>query len=305
MCYRFIADYTTYPADYAEVSTFSKPPSECNSGSRSPAPYATTTLVGNARLINYKNNNHNMYFTSDLYHPQMATATAAGTANRCVYSESYYNPKEKINITENRLGSNTFNPSLSMPHTPFGTVRKNRFKLLRNPQFRISFGDGKGDGIGGTATEIGVNGPDDRQLSSSIDHQSQHMDQGEQLYVKVGETNIPSEYNNWTSSSHSIQMLNGLNGGIPLSQQQQAMAKVHSQSLSSTSSLSQHQQQPSQHSHTPNHSGSIYQNHHHHQYHHHHHRPTTTTTDKDMIYAPSGNRSVISYMSANNRFDDV
>jgi len=27
--------------------------------------------------------------------------------------------------------------------------------------------------------------------------------------------------------------------------------------------------------------------------------------DKDMIYAPSGNRSIISYVSANNRFDDV
>lgn len=244
-----------------------------------------------------------MYFTSDLYHPQMTTPTAAGTANRCVYSESYYNPKEKINITENRLGSNTFNPSLSMPHTPFGTVRKNRFKLLRNPQFRISFGDGKGDGTGVTTTQVGAIEPDDHQLSSSIDHQSQHMEQGEQLYVKVGETNPPSEYNNWTSSSHSI--LNGLNSGIPLSQQQQAMpAKMHPQSLSSTSSLSQQQQ----HASTNSSSGSIYQNHHHHQYqqyhHHHHHRPTTAT-DKDMIYAPSGNRSVISYMSANNRFDEV
>lgn len=246
MLHRFIADYTTYPADYAEVSSFSKPPSECNSGSRSPAPYATTTLVGNSRLINFKNNNQNMYYTSDLYPP---------AANRYVYSESYYNPKEKINITENRLGSNTFNPSISVPHTPFGTVRKNRFnKLLRNPQFRISFGDGAKSG-------------DDRQPS---EYQSQHPDHGEQLYVKVGETNLPSEYNNWTPG-HPPQLPNGQPG-----QPGQSMAHP--------------QQQP--HTHTAPIHSTIYQNH-------------RQPSDKDMIYAPSGNRSVISYMSANNRFDDV
>lgn len=217
---RFIGDYSNFPADYAEVSTFSKPPSEC-SGTRSPAPYATTTLVGSTRLINYKNaNNQNTYFTSDLY-PQ---------SSRCVYSESYFNPKEKINITENRLGCNTFNPSVSMPHPAFGTIRKNRLKLLRNPQFRISFGDGK-------------NNNNDAHSVSSVNNRQQ-----EQLYVKVGETNPPStdEYNNtnWTP-------------------QQQA----HS-----------------------NH--SIYENHR--QY-----------TDKNMIYGPSGNRSVISCLSINKHFDDV
>lgn len=219
---RFVGDYSNFPADYAEVSTFSKPPSEC-SGTRSPAPYATTTLVGNTRLINLKNaTNQNMYFTSDLY-PQ---------ANRCVYSESYFNPTEKINITENRLGCNTLNPNVTMPHSAFGTIRKNRLKLLRNPQFRISFGENKN----GCASSPNV---------SATENQSY---QQEQLYVKVGETNPPSV------------------------DEQRGM---HWMQMSANSSHN-----------------SIYENH-------------RQNVDKDVIYAPSGNRSMISCMSSNKRFDDV
>lgn len=294
---RFIADYTTYPADYAEVSTFSKPPSECNSGSRSPAPYATTTLVGNSRLINYKNNNHNMYFTSDLY-PAAVPAAATGAngnaiaANRYVYSESYYNPKEKINITENRLGNNTFNPGMSMPHTPFGTIRKNRFKLLRNPQFRISFGD---NAKGNTTSRDDVTNAGDNASMPQQQHHLHHQigdanmpaDHGEQLYVKVGETHPPNsnEYNNWAAGHqhhhhhlhHHTMQLAKVHGQHQQQQQASSASYPHLQHANSSSQ------------------SSIYQNHHH----------RSNDSDKDMIYAPSGNRSVISYMSANSRFDDV
>lgn len=197
-----------------------------------------------------------MYFSNDLY-PQHSNG------NRSVYSESYFNPHAKINIIENKLsgtvgddglviggvgyignggggsfgaGSKTYNPSMSVPHTPLGTVRRNRLKLSRTPQFRTSSGDC-------SAAESNLN-----------QQQQQHhlVDQQEQLYVKVGETNTLSSdvYMNWGK-----------------------------------------QEQQQQQQHHPN--RSIYQPNH------------RQDTDKDMIYAPSGNRSVISYMSTNNRFDDV
>lgn len=244
-----------------------------------------------------------MYFTSDLY-PAAVPASAASNGpngvigpNRYVYSESYYNPKEKINITENRLGNNTFNPSVSMPHTPFGTVHKNRFKLLRNPQYRISFGDGVKDNGGNDA------GDNELQLQQHEQHQQQQhlhqmddagmpMDQGEQLYVKVGETHPPNsnEYNNWAAGHHHHYHSSQHHNHHHTVQ----MAKVHGQHQQQ-----QHQSSSASHPHLAHaksgSQSSIYQNH--------HHRPNES--DKDMIYAPSGNRSVISYMSANGRFDDV
>lgn len=169
-----------------------------------------------------------MYFSNELY-PQ---------TNRSVYSESYFNPKEKVNITENKLVNhcNTYNASISVPQTPIGTVRRNRLKSSRMPNFRISFGDG---------------------INSN--HQQQQQQQQlqlpeEQLYVKVGETNPPSEvYVNWSQ-----------NQNLHHNQQKQQI------------------QQQSRH-----------------------HEKHRKDVDKDVIYAPSGNRSIISYMSANNRFDDV
>lgn len=256
---RFINDYSNFPADYAEVSTFSKPPSEC-SGTRSPAPYATTTLVGNTRLITVKNaNNQNIYFSSDLYHPQ---------ANRYVHSESYFNPKEKINITENRLGCNTFNPNhvtAMSSHTPFGTIRKNRLKLLRNPNFRIGFNDGKSN----------------TSINDINDSNGNLNQQQEQLYVKIGEMNPTSndiDYNemHWTHQQNKYQQ-----------RQPQSQHELDSNVQPTQLQSSQQQQQPLPTNH------SIYENH--------HHRPN----DKDMIYAPSGNRSIINYMSSNKRFDDV
>ncbi|XP_053666292.1 roundabout homolog 1 [Anopheles marshallii] len=141
------AEYTDYPSDYAEVSSFnpvphegtnhltarsqiggSRAPSEYGSGgTRSPAPYATTTLIGNSRFITAPggatgNDSHlhhllpstaagKMYFDGDAYSGGSITRapsdndSAGYGRNAC--SESYFNPKEKINITENKLASHT------------------------------------------------------------------------------------------------------------------------------------------------------------------------------------------------------
>uniref|UniRef100_A0A182YHF3 Uncharacterized protein n=1 Tax=Anopheles stephensi TaxID=30069 RepID=A0A182YHF3_ANOST len=138
-------EYTDYPSDYAEVSTFnplpheganhltaqlggSRAPSEYSSGgTRSPAPYATTTLIGNSRFITAPgsatgNDSHlhhllpsaaagQMYFDGDAYSGGSITRapsdndSAGYGRNAC--SESYFNPKEKINITENKLAAHT------------------------------------------------------------------------------------------------------------------------------------------------------------------------------------------------------
>ncbi|XP_061510515.1 roundabout homolog 2 isoform X1 [Anopheles gambiae] len=139
-------EYTDYPSDYAEVSSFNPPtsdgmnhlsaqlngsraPSEYSSGgTRSPAPYATTTLIGNVRFITAPgsvtgNDSHlhhllpsaaaasQMYYNGDSYSGGSMTRTSSDhestgyVRNAC--SESYFNPNEKINITENKLASHT------------------------------------------------------------------------------------------------------------------------------------------------------------------------------------------------------
>lgn len=164
-----------------------------------------------------------MYFTSDIYHPQ---------ANRSVYSESYFNPKEKINITENRLGCNTFNPTLSATsHTPFGTIKKNRLKLLRNPNFRISFGDGKGN----------------NNQEHDIDP-NQQLGQQEQLYVKIGETN-PSTAGSYTNINWMQQHQYQYDDEIQQQQQHQDQQQYETQA----------EQTQLQHNQHTNH--IIYQNH--------------------------------------------
>lgn len=214
-----------------------------------------------------------MYFASDLYNPQ----------NRYVHSESYFNPKEKINITENRLGCNTFNPNqvtAMASHTPFGTIRKNRLKLLRNhPNFRIGLGDGKFHGdsndTNGNLTNSNGNG------------------QQEQLYVKIGEMNpTSSEYDysgmRWAQQPDQYQQR-------PMHHDHQQSQPMQSQSpqLPQQQQQHQHQQQLSNSSGSGHSNQSIYENHH------------RQNSDKDMIYAPSGNRSIMSYMSSNKRFDEV
>lgn len=131
-----------------------------------------------------------MYFANDLY-PHQATTT-----NRSVHSEAYFNPKERINIVENKMcnGMYTYNPSKSVPHTPVGTIRRNRLKLFRTPNFRISFGEGGGpSGVGVS----GSNSNSDNHNLQSQEYSGSHQGE-EQLYVKVGET-IPSSeaYVNW------------------------------------------------------------------------------------------------------------
>ncbi|XP_055539086.1 roundabout homolog 2-like [Wyeomyia smithii] len=302
-------DYSEYPTDYAEVSSFnpsapnndatvgSKAPSEY-SGTRSPAPYATTTLIGNSRFIttsstgaSVDNIHHQqsvygggMYYSNDSY-PPMAVTTAAdsgangncenggllvgarsGNYGRNVYSESYFNPGEKINITENKLASlkndkgnnnnssnitsngtsnggyqlvpnhsgssassssssggggggrsetsKIFHPSShSVPHTPFGTIRKNRFKLARTPinNLRISFGTAdRGNGGGGPGEDAGSEYGNQQQYQQ---HQQQsqrkkmsslnNLGAQEQLYIKIGETN-PNNANSWNGHLANI-----------------------------------------------------------------------------------------------------
>lgn len=226
-----------------------------------------------------------MYFASDLYSPQ----------TRYVHSESYFNPKEKINITENRLGCNTFNPNhhgamvgsnnagtRTGTHTAFSSIRKNRLKLLRNPHFRIGLGmdGGSNKHSGGSADS----------LNDSNGNLPMANGQQEQLYVKIGEMNpATSDYDysgmRWTHQQQSEQQY----------QQRQMHHDQQQPSPSCQSNQCMQQQQQQLSNSSGQSSQSIYENHH-----------RQNSSDKDMIYAPSsGNRSIISYMSSNKRFDEV
>lgn len=189
-----MGEYTDYPADYAEVSTF-------QSGQQSPAPYATTTLIGSSKLGANDARRFNMFYTTEAYPPN--PAAAAGSAmpnqsnyNRSVHSESYcnrHNNSNKVNIVENRMANtmvpNMFNHQQQQQQqqqlqagAKIGTNKRNRLKLMRPQNFRINFGS-----------------------------------QGEQLYVKVGDLNsqgqplttqhTPQSQNgsiNWSQHSYNI-----------------------------------------------------------------------------------------------------
>lgn len=178
-----MGEYSNFPAEYAEVSTFRHTPiSECSPDNRnnSPAPYATSSIVNTSarRTNNYlRHNSHsNMYFTNDLYPLQ---------TNRTIHSDTYFNPNnEMINITENKLcnGMYTYNPNMSVPQTPTATKRaKKRLKLDCMIQSRLDFG----------------NDDANNQYHHHHHHQQeQHYETttqqnpNEQLYVKVGECSM-------------------------------------------------------------------------------------------------------------------
>lgn len=171
-----MGEYSNFPAEYAEVTSFQHTPNHddhYNDDNRnnSPAPYATSSIINtSSRRTNYRHNSHhNMYFTNDLYPLQ---------ANRTTHSDTYYNPNEMINITENKLcnGMYTYNPNLSVPqpqHHQTPTVSKRIKKPLKLDcmiQSRLDFKDDVDD--------------------MNQYHHQQHQQQenpNEQLYVKVGE----------------------------------------------------------------------------------------------------------------------
>lgn len=217
-------DYGEFPGDYAEVSTFRKAPSEC-SGNRSPAPYATTTLVNQNQLStqfssigsrgrhfrppnpdlileqqqNYPYHNHN---NQPLY-------------NRSIHSDSYFNPMERYyqnNAHYHQRNANanhcaTFNPG---GHNHQNSAQqKNRFKISRLPNFRISFGDNVNATNGvvtGDSKSDGLNDLGDEKRGEN------------QFYVKIGEAN-PDGTINWTQKPNLYE--NGLHQSQEQQQQEQ------------------------------------------------------------------------------------
>ena len=183
-----MGEYTDYPADYAEVSSF-------KSGQQSPAPYATTTLIGSSKLGANDAHRYNMFYTTDIYPPNSASAGGAvpnqginnNNYNRSIHSESYCNPNgnnNKMNIVENRMAS-TMMPNMFHQQQQqrnggkIGSNKRNRLKLMKPHNFRLNFGS-----------------------------------QGEQLYVKVGDINGQGQ-----ASSTGQQTPSSQNGSINWSQQ--------------------------------------------------------------------------------------
>lgn len=182
LCFhRFMGEYTDYPADYAEVS------SSFQSGQQSPAPYATTTLIGSSKLAPSDAQRFNMFYRTEIYPPSAAGVpnNNNNNYNRSVHSESYCNQNgnnSKMNIVENRM-ANTMTPNMfnqqQQNSARNGTNKRNRLKLMNPQNFRINFGS-----------------------------------QGEQLYVKVGDINAqgqasstPQSQNgsiNWSTQNFNI-----------------------------------------------------------------------------------------------------
>lgn len=158
-----MGDYADYPTDYAEVS------STFHSGQQSPAPYATTTLIGSSKLGSSSDvQRYNMF-----YYPQMTSSN--GNYNRSIHSDSYGNNNDnnssnKVNIVENRMANTMmFNQRHQPPY--IGSNKRNRLKLMKPQNIRNYF-----------------------------------TNQGEQLYVKVGES---SQVGSISSQQHTPQSHNG------------------------------------------------------------------------------------------------
>ncbi|KAG5676557.1 hypothetical protein PVAND_006381 [Polypedilum vanderplanki] len=181
---RFMGEYTDYPADYAEVSSF-------QSGQQSPAPYATTTLIGSSKFAPNEAHRFNMFYKTDIYPPpsnvgngsmrqQQTNSNNSNNYNRSIHSESYCN-NNKINIVENRMCAGTMMPNMfNQQHShngiKIGSNKRNRLKLMKPQNIRNYFSN-----------------------------------PNEQLYVKVGEINQvgPHSLSNSSQQSHTPQSQNG------------------------------------------------------------------------------------------------
>jgi roundabout, axon guidance receptor 2 len=266
-----------YPADYAEVSSFRKAPSEY-SGARSPAPYATTSIIGSTRMMHPGG-----HYPSDLY-----PLANRSTYCRNVYSESYYNPKEKIHITENQLASHDHllgAPQPKLTPNSSSTSRKNRLKLkpLQNVHITLptdAYGPSNHSSQSGGSTQQALSStsstsstttasmpPAPASLNKSTYHHQfpqQQQPCDEQFYIKVGDTNTGTMAQ-WNIGGHSQPNHNVNDGDDDDDVGYENNVYVHNN----------------------NSSGS------------------QDTRDKNVIYAPSGNRSLISYRSQKDYPDNV
>jgi hypothetical protein len=177
-----MGEYTDYPTDYAEVS------SSYQSGQQSPAPYATTTLIGSSKLLSNDAQRYNMFYKTDI-HPQHNGSNGKiiqNNYNRSIHSESYCNNSNnannnRVNVVENRMANtmmpNMFNQQLQQQNRlhneiKIGTSKRNRLKLMKPQNIRNYFSN-----------------------------------PGEQLYVKVGEVNQVGPHS--SSSQHTPLSQNG------------------------------------------------------------------------------------------------
>lgn len=152
-----MGEYTDYPADYAEVSSY-------QSGQQSPAPYATTTLIGSSKFTQFYPvpvNSHNNNNSTNNY-------------NRSIHSDSYANSRNRLNLIENRT-ANTMMPNVyNQHHQPnnglkMSSNKRNRLKLMKPQNIRNYFAPSP----------------------------------NEQLYVKVGEINQIGPHSNSSQQSHT------------------------------------------------------------------------------------------------------
>lgn len=184
-----MGEYTDYPADYAEVSSF-------QSGQQSPAPYATTTLIGSSKLAPNDAHRFNMFYKTDIYpngpmrqanvNSNNSSNNNSNNYNRSVHSESYCNGK--VNVVENRL------PDAMMPN------------LYNQQQQQLHY---QANGNHNNGIKIGSNKRNRLKLMKPQNIRNYFSNPGEQLYVKVGEINQMGPHSNSSQQSHTPQSQNG------------------------------------------------------------------------------------------------
>ncbi|KAL5281899.1 ROBO1.2 family protein [Megaselia abdita] len=293
---RFIGDYSNVPTDYAEVSTFGKTPSEYSriTGNQSPAPYATSSIIGSKRRYpneysggfkTYQANKHHkeQYYihsgsslTSNQHIYQTSNDMYPPNGNDNMYMESYYNPNERIHITENKLNniSNDFNNEPTN-HRRNSQSNKNRFKHKHHQQ-HIETPPPTYHSGSDTSSCTKINTP--RYIITKNDNNEK------QLYIKVGETN-PSlsmnnteAYMNWkgnsdrnSSCNKSVCDSNSINGSLCANTTVSVCDGSNSNSTITNNDSTDN--------------NAIYKS----------VQPDERESDNEIIYAPSSNRSLISY----------
>lgn len=219
--------------------------------------------------------------------------------NDNMYMESYYNPNERIHITENKLNniSNDFD-SESTNHRRNSQSNKNRFKhkhqqqhLHHHPHHHHqqhtetpppTYHSGSD-----TSSCTKINTP--RYIIAKNDNNEK------QLYIKVGETN-PSlsvnnteAYMNWkgnsgrnSSCNKSICDSNSINGSLCANTTVSACDGSNSNSTITNNDSTDN--------------NAIYKS---------EAQPDERESDNEIIYAPSSNRSLISYDNGSNQIENV
>uniref|UniRef100_A0A8W7NZA4 Fibronectin type-III domain-containing protein n=1 Tax=Anopheles coluzzii TaxID=1518534 RepID=A0A8W7NZA4_ANOCL len=198
-------EYTDYPSDYAEVSSFNPPTSDGMNhlsaqlnGSRAPSEYSSAAS-GNASA-------------GGGYHHLVPSQNGSSNGQSSAASSACSASSGSSNSSNGNDGVRTYDSTPPMSNKTQGTrvprngSSSNRFKLSRTPIVSSLRSALKQESTSGEHANQPALHQEQRKKMSSLNN----LGQKQQLYIKVGETGVPGCTNSWNPSTASAMAMANL-----------------------------------------------------------------------------------------------